>query len=209
MHAQPFAGRALLRDLYVLSKPDYTGKVTVPVLWDMARNQIVNNSSLDICKRLAEIGQNGVDLYPTALRPVIDALLEELNVNLFIAVYQAGFAIDGQAYDTAVARVFSILDALERRLTAQDHLFADTVTIADICLFTALIRFDPVYNIHFRCDRARLRHYPNLHAYVHRLAALPAFAETINLPHILDHYYRSHLRINPSGEIPELAHEEF
>ena len=209
MHARPYARLTLLRDLYVLSKPDYTGKVTVPVLWDTIRNQTVNNNSLDICRRLAAIGRDRVDLHPSALRPAVDALLEELNINLFIAVYQAGFAVDDQAYDSAVARVFSMLDRLEKRLTPQAYLFGNNVTLADICLFTALIRFDPVYNIHFRCNQARLRDFPNLHAYVHRLAAHPAFAETISLPDILAHYYRSHLRINPGGGIPDQAHEGF
>ena len=209
MTHQPFDGQTLLRNLYVQSKADYTGKVTVPVLWDRAKKRICNNSSLDICRQLSPLGRGDISLYPSWAQSEIDALLKQLNHHLFISVYQAGFAVTDRARRDAVERVFRALEQLEQRLATRPFLVGENLTLADICLFTTLIRFDPVYKIHFLCDRACLTAYPSLHAYIHRLAERSEFSATIDLNQILDHYYRSHLQINPGGVIPELAQEGF
>jgi putative glutathione S-transferase len=199
--------RAYLHQLYTDAEADYTGRVTVPVLWDIRTNTIVNNESAEIVRMFNSAfdawGDAGLDLYPADLRDEIDAINETVFHTVNNGVYKAGFATSQAAYEDALDALFATLDDLEARLAGQRYLLGDRMTEADWRLFTTLLRFDPVYHGHFKCNRRRLVDYPNLWAYTRELYQVPGVAETVNFHHIKHHYYGSHLNINPSGIVPK------
>ena len=203
----PLYGLDYAHQLYTKAKPDYTGRVTVPILWDRERQTIVSNESAEIIRMFNgafdEVGGNPVvDFYPEALRGEIDRINAEVYDRVNNGVYKAGFATQQAAYDEAFAKLFACLDGLEERLATNRYLVGDTLTEADWRLFTTLVRFDPVYVGHFKCNRDRLVDFPNLWAYTRELFQLPGVAETVNFDHIKRHYYGSHKTVNPSGVIP-------
>jgi putative glutathione S-transferase len=196
-----------LYEVYRLAKPDYTGRVTVPVLWDKQARRIVNNESADIL-RMLNSAFDGVataslpDQYPAALHPTIDALNARIYDTVNNGVYKAGFATRQEKYEAAVRALFATLDELEPLLGRQRYLCGARFTEADWRLFTTLVRFDPVYYGHFKCNLRRLVDYPNLWGYTRDLYQTPGVAGTVNLDHIKGHYYRSHATINPTGIVP-------
>ena len=203
----PLYGLDYAHQLYTKAKPDYTGRVTVPILWDRERQTIVSNESAEIIRMFNgafdEVGGNPVvDFYPEALRGEINRINAEVYDRVNNGVYKAGFATQQAAYDEAFAKLFACLDGLEERLATNRYLVGDTLTEADWRLFTTLVRFDPVYVGHFKCNRDRLVDFPNLWAYTRELFQLPGVAETVNFDHIKRHYYGSHETVNPSGVIP-------
>ena len=202
----PAIGADNLHQLYTHAKPDYSGHVTVPVLWDTRTETIVNNESADIMRMLGSAfdacGANDLDLYPESYRDKIDTLNDRIYDAVNNGVYKAGFATTQDAYDKAVTPLFAMLDELEERLDGKDWLVGDRVTEADIRLWTTLIRFDPVYHTHFKCNVRRIADYPNLAALTRRIYELDGIAETVNFRHIKHHYYESHERINPHGIVP-------
>jgi len=178
----------------------------VPVLWDKERQTIVSNESSEIIRMLNtafnEFGDASLDFYPEALRGEIDALNDFIYPNINNGVYRAGFATTQEAYEEAFGQLFAALDALEDRLSRQRYLTGDRLTEADWRLFTTLLRFDPVYVGHFKCNLRRLADYPNLWNYTRELYQVPGVAPTVNMEHIKGHYYRSHKTINPTGVVP-------
>jgi putative glutathione S-transferase len=195
-----------LHQLYTKARPDYTGRVSVPVLWDQQRQTIVNNESAEIIRMLngafERVGARGPDYYPQALRPVIDAVNQQVYEHLNNGVYKAGFARSQEAYDEAATAVFETLDELEERLSRQRYLAGERITEADVRLFTTLARFDPVYVGHFKCNLRRLVDYPNLWGYTRELYQHPGVAQTVDFLHIKRHYYGSMETVNPSGIVP-------
>ncbi len=201
-------GAQTMAEIYAIAEPQFDGVVTVPVLWDKQRKTIVNNESSEIMRMLNSAfdgcgGRVDVDLYPEALREAIDEINEFVYDTINNGVYQVGFAKSQEAYDLAFDRLFSGLDELEKRLKDQRYLVADQPTEADWRLFTTLIRFDPVYVGHFKCNRQRLVDYPNLWSHTRHLYHLPGVKETINMDHIKHHYYTSHKELNPLGIVPK------
>ncbi|WP_018259723.1 glutathione S-transferase family protein [Methylobacterium sp. WSM2598] len=199
-------GAARLSEIYVMADPHYTGRVTVPVLWDRERRTIVSNESAEIIRMLNRAfdgaGARGPDLCPDALREAIDALNARVYDRVNNGVYKAGFATSQAAYAEAVTALFEELDALDARLDRGRFLFGPTLTEADIRLFTTLVRFDPVYVGHFKCNLRRIADYPNLAPYLRDLYQHPAIRPTVDLTHIKRHYYESHATINPTGIVP-------
>ncbi len=195
-----------LYEVYLADSPGYSGHATTPVLWDKAQGRIVNNESSEIIRMLNDafdgVGAAPGDYYPAELRGVIDALNARVYDAVNNGVYKAGFATSQDAYEEAGRGVFAVLDELERRLADQRFLFGDLLTEADWRLFTTLVRFDPVYVGHFKCNLRRLVDYPNLWAYTRDLYQWPGVAETTHFDHIKHHYYESHPTINPSGIVP-------
>ncbi|MCJ2036968.1 glutathione S-transferase family protein [Methylobacterium sp. J-068] len=199
----PVNGAARLYEVYLKNDPAFTGRVTVPVLWDKRRAAIVSNESAEIIRMLnGAFGAAGPDLYPADLAEAIDAVNARVYDAVNNGVYKAGFATEQGAYEEAVTALFAELDALEARLDRSRYLCGDRLTEADIRLFTTLVRFDPVYVGHFKCNRQRIADYPNLSHYLRDLYALPGVAATVNLTHIKRHYYESHPTINPTGIVP-------
>ena len=200
-----FGSRALWQ-VYVKADPSYSGRVTVPVLWDKQLNRMVSNESAEIIRMFnsAFDGLTGSrdDFYPERLRGEIDELNALIYDTVNNGVYKAGFATTQEAYDGAVTTLFETLDKLEDRLAARRYLTGDTITEADWRLFTTLVRFDPVYVGHFKCNIRRIADYPNLSGYLRELYQWPGVEETVNLRHIKEHYYRSHKTINPTGIVP-------
>ena len=201
-------GIRYLYELYARTKRDYTGRVTVPVLWDSKIGRIVNNESSEILRMLnTEFGplarRRLPDLYPSALRKEIDAVNERVYRGVNNGVYRAGFATAQEKYDEAVTALFATLDWLERRLAKRRWLCGRQFTEADVRLFTTLVRFDAVYYSHFKCNLRRLTDYPRLWRYARRIHALPGVARTVDLDEIKAHYYRSMPEINPSGVVPK------
>lgn len=196
-----------LLQLYAHSAPDFDGVVTVPVLYDKQRQVIVNNESAEIIRMLNSAfdawGNADLDLYPAELRAEIDAVNALVYDNVNNGVYRTGFATTQAAYEDAFDKLFATLDQLEARLTTQRYLVGERITEADWRLFTTLVRFDPVYHGHFKCNRQRLVDYPNLWAYTRELYQVPGIAETVNMDHIKRHYYGSHKHINPTGIVPK------
>lgn len=199
-------GARFLYQVYLNAQPKYSGRVTVPVLWDKQRKTIVNNESAEILRMLGsafdQVGALPGDYYPTNLRKEIDAVNELVYSAVNNGVYKAGFATDQAVYERAVTELFQALDMLEQRLSTQRYLVGQQLTEADIRLFTTLVRFDPVYHGHFKCNIRRLIDYPNLWAYTRDIYQHPGVAETVNFDHIKQHYYRSHHTINPTGIVP-------
>ncbi len=195
-----------LYEVYQKADPVYTGRVTVPVLWDKQASTIVNNESAEIIRMFNsafdDIGATPGDFYPPALREKIDSLNDRIYDSINNGVYRAGFATTQTAYEEAVTELFSSLDRLETRLSDHRYLTGDRITEADWRLFTTLLRFDPVYHGHFKCNIRRLADYPNLFGYVRELYQLPGIAETVDMDHIKQHYYGSHKTINPTGIVP-------
>lgn len=192
--------------LYTRHQSDYTGRVTVPVLWDRERECIVNNESADIIRQFNssfdELTGNRADYYPEALRTEIDEINDYVYERVNNGVYRAGFATTQSAYEEAYEALFEALDNLESRLSRQRFLVGERITEADWRLFTTLIRFDAVYHGHFKCNRQRLEDFPALAAYVRELYQWPEVAQTVDFDHIKSHYYRSHGTINPTGVVP-------
>ena len=198
---------------YTADTADYTGRVTVPVLWDKQQNRIVNNESAEIIRMLNsafdELTGNDLDFYPAPLRGEIDALNERIYPAVNNGVYRAGFATSQQAYEEAFDEVFAELDRLESLLGANRYLVGEYLTEADIRLFTTLIRFDAVYHGHFKCNLRRIADYPNLSNWLRELYQWPGIAETVNFEHIKKHYYGSHKTINPTGVVPKGPAQDF
>lgn len=199
-------GLDFLHRIYTKADPAYSGRVTVPVLWDKQGQTIVSNESSEIIRMLNsafdEWGDASVDLYPRALRAEIDALNEAIYPTVNNGVYRAGFATTQEAYEEAFRELFSALDGLEERLSRQRYLTGGRVTEADWRLFTTLVRFDAVYYSHFKCNLRRIADYPNLSNYLRDLYQVPGVAGTVNMAHIKAHYYGSHRTINPTGIVP-------
>ena len=195
-----------LHEIYTRADPGYSGRVTVPVLWDKSRNTIVSNESAEIIRMFNtafnEVGANSVDFYPAELRAEIDELNDFIYPKVNNGVYKAGFATEQAPYDEAVRSLFDALDQLEARLAARRYLAGDLITEADWRLFTTLVRFDAVYVGHFKCNLRELRDYPNLWGYLRDLYQQPGVADTVDIDHIKDHYYRSQAAVNPTGVVP-------
>ncbi len=200
------SGAPALHEVYARADRHYTGRVTVPVLWDKQNGTIVSNESAEIVRMLNSAfdgcGAATGDYYPKALRPEINALNERIYVTVNNGVYRAGFAKTQAAYDDAVSALFNTLDWLEDRLSGQPFLCGAQVTEADWRLFTTLVRFDAVYYGHFKCNLRRLADYPALWEYTRTLCRVPGIAETVNLTHIKRHYYLSHPWLDPTGIVP-------
>ena len=199
-------GKDKLYEVYTQANPDYSGRVTVPVLWDKQQHTIVNNESSEIIRMLNSAfdgaGAAQGDYYPQALRGEIDAINKTVYSCVNNGVYKTGFATRQEAYEEGFTALFGTLDDLEKRLSNQRYLVGNTLTEADWRLFTTLVRFDPVYVGHFKCNRQRIADYPNLSNYLRDLYQMPGIAETVNLTHIKRHYYGSHSPINPTGIVP-------
>jgi len=199
-------GKDFLWQVYVAADPNYTGRVTVPVLWDKKTSTIVSNESAEIIRMFNtafnEITGNTDDYYPEPLRAEIDAINARVYDDVNNGVYKSGFATSQEAYDEAVTALFSALDWVEGLLGERAYLTGDSITEADWRLFTTLVRFDAVYVGHFKCNRRRIADYPNLSHYLKALYEVPGVKETVDLEHITTHYYWSHQRINPSRIIP-------
>ena len=199
-------GYDYLADVYREADPDYTGKVSVPVLWDREEGTIVNNESIEIMRMLAaEFGEHAtadLDLYPEGRREPIDDVADRLYEPINNGVYRAGFAETQEAYERAVAELFDALAHWEDVLAEQRYLLGESLTLADLRLFPTLVRFDPVYNIHFKCSVRRLRDYPNLWNYTKELYQLPGVAGTVNMEHVKEHYYTTHESVNPKRIVP-------
>ncbi len=199
-------GARSLHEIYTKAEPRYTGRVTVPLLWDKQGAAIVNNESSEIVRMFNREfdawGDAELDFYPEALRAEIDAVNEVVYHRVNNGVYKAGFATTQEAYDEAVRELFTTLDVLEDRLSRQRYLVGGRITEADWRLFTTLVRFDAVYFGHFKCNLKRLVDYPNLWAFARELYQVPGVAETVHMDHIKGHYYGSHRTINPTGLIP-------
>ena len=199
-------GKQKLHEVYTAASPTYSGRVTVPVLWDREHQTIVNNESSEIIRMLNSefdaFADTSVDLYPEPLRPAIDEVNAFVYPNVNNGVYRCGFATSQEAYEEAFAQLFHALDELDARLGKQRWLVGDRRTEADWRLFTTLVRFDAVYVGHFKCNRQRIADYPHLSGYLRELYQVPGVAETVSLEHIKRHYYESHRTINPTGVVP-------
>ncbi|SEP74533.1 putative glutathione S-transferase [Faunimonas pinastri] len=205
-HPDHLFGSPHLYDVYLRALPDMTGRVTVPVLWDKERGTIVSNESSEIIRMLNSafdaFGDASLDFYPEELRTGI----EEINLVIYDTVnngvYKAGFATTQEAYEEAYRGLFSTLDMLEQRLSKGRFLMGERLTEADWRLFTTLLRFDPVYFGHFKCNRQQIADFPNLSNYLRDLYQVPGVAETVSIEHIKQHYYYSHATINPTRIVP-------
>ncbi|MBB4864823.1 putative glutathione S-transferase [Pseudomonas nitritireducens] len=199
-------GLTFLHQRYTRDDANYTGRVTVPVLWDKHEQRIVSNESAEIIRMFNSafdgITGNTLDLYPEPLRAQIDELNERIYPAVNNGVYRAGFATTQDAYEEAFKTLFNELDWLEERLGQQRYLAGEYLTEADVRLFTTLIRFDAVYHGHFKCNLRRLAGYPNLSGWLRELYQLEGVAGTVDFQHIKNHYYASHRTINPTGIVP-------
>lgn len=199
-------GADYLRDIYLKAQPDMTGRVTVPILWDKLRETVVSNESSEIIRMLNSafdgITGNTDDYWPKEMRDAIEEVNARVYDTVNNGVYKAGFATSQKAYDEAVVPLFDSLDWLEDRLGQHRYIVRDRITEADWRLFTTLIRFDLVYHLHFKCNRARIVDYPNLWGYLRELYQWPGVAETVRFDHFVRHYHYSHDMINPNRIIP-------
>jgi putative glutathione S-transferase len=202
----PVNGAHYLRDIYAKADPDYTGRVTTPLLWDKEAATIVNNESREIIRMLdtefGEFATTDADFLPEDLRDEVDATIDAIYEPVNNGVYRTGFATTQGAYDEAVADVFAALDYWERILAGRRYLCGGRITEADWCLFPTLVRFDAVYYGHFKCNLRRIVDYPNLWGYLKDLYQQPGVADTVNMEHIKKHYYGSHESINPTRIVP-------
>lgn len=202
----PLYAKDYLYQIYQLAAPDYTGRVTVPVLWDKLTKTIVSNESAEIIRMFNSsfnhITDNQLDFYPQALRSEIDSINEWIYSSINNGVYRAGFATSQTAYNEAFDEIFTALDKLESILTEQRYLIGGKITEADWRLFTTLIRFDAVYVGHFKTNKKRIDDYPAISGYLRELYQIEGIADTVNFEHIKQHYYFSHANINPSRIVP-------
>jgi len=198
--------KEFLYEIYKLADPEYSGRVTVPVLWDKKEKTVVNNESSEIIRMLNsefnEYADNSVDYCPEDLRNEIDEVNSFVYDNINNGVYKCGFATTQEAYENAFNNLFGALNKIEEKLTDNDYLVGNKLTEADWRLFTTLIRFDPVYVGHFKCNLKRIADYKNISKYLKHLYNVPGVKETVNFDHIKRHYYMSHKTINPTGVVP-------
>ncbi|MGI9330543.1 MAG: glutathione S-transferase family protein [Gammaproteobacteria bacterium] len=199
-------GASRLHQIYTRADAHYSGRVTVPVLWDIQRQTIVSNESADIIRMLNSafdsLGAKALNLYPVPLQAEIDSLNEFIYPTINNGVYKAGFATEQGPYDEAVVNLFAALDKMEVLLGNKRYLTGDEITEADWRLFTTLVRFDAVYVAHFKCNIRELRDYPNLWGYLRDLYQQPGIAKTVDIDYIKAHYYRSQVAVNPTGVVP-------
>jgi putative glutathione S-transferase len=200
-------GDRYLRDIYAKADPKYTGRVTVPVLWDKQKNTIVNNESREIIRifdwEFEALAKNKINFCPDELKDKVDETIDAIYQPINNGVYRSGFATSQEAYEESVTQLFEALDYWEKILGKQRYLCGDVITEADFCMFTTLLRFDAVYYVHFKCNFRHIWDYPNLWNYLKELYQYPGIKETCNLEHIKRHYYMSHPHINPSGIVPK------
>ncbi len=203
-------GFKYLHQVYTKADPHYTGRVTVPTLWDKKTETIVNNELAEIIRMLntafdgmSGVGNPKLDLYPAPLRAEIDSVNARVYDGINNGVYKCGFATSQSAYEAAFDVLFETLDEVEQRLVHHRYLVDNQLTEADVRLFTTLVRFDAVYQFHFKCNLRRIEDYPNLSNYLRDLYQTPGFGETVNMEHIKRHYYGSHPTINPTGIVPK------
>jgi len=207
----PLHNSQFLSEVYVRAQNDYSGRVTVPVLWDKVNNTIAVNESAEIINQM----NNGFDcgndreFYPEELKSQIDEINSFVYDKINNGVYKAGFATTQEAYDEAVRELFSALDVVEERLSKSRYLVGNNLTIADIRLFTTLVRFDCVYVGHFKCNLRRIEEYENLSNYLRELYQIPEFTSTVNFDHIKNHYYRSQPSVNPTRVVPIGPHVDY
>ncbi len=199
-------GAEYMHQIYAAAEPTYSGRVSVPVLWDKEASTIVNNESPEIIRMFNSafdgVGASGPDYYPAELVAEIDQVNDRIYNTVNNGVYRSGFATTQEAYEGAVSELFETLDWLEDRLSRQRYVAGDRITEADWRLFTTLIRFDAVYHGHFKCNIRRIVDYPNLWGYTRELYQFPGIAETVDLFHIKHHYYGSHETVNPTLIVP-------
>jgi putative glutathione S-transferase len=205
--ADQINGARYLYEIYATAKRDFSGRVTVPVLWDKQRHTIVNNESSEVIRMLNsafdEFGDASLDFYPPDLRTEIDHINPIVYHNINNGVYKCGFASTQEPYDVAFNALFQRLDEIEELLGKRRYIAGDRITEADWRLFTTLVRFDSVYYVHFKCNLRLISSYPNLWNYTRELYQVPGVGETVNLAQIKRHYYTSHPGINPSGIIAD------
>ena len=198
----PVSGAAYLSELYLATDPSFTGRWTVPSLYDRQTRTIVSNDYPQLTLDLSTEWDTATTLYPAQLRTEIDAVNADVFADVNNGVYRCGFATSQQAYEAAYERLFARLDRLSERLADQRYLLGDTITEADVRLFTTLVRFDAVYHGHFKCNRQKLAELPVLWAYARDLFQTPGFGDTVDFDHIKRHYYVTHDTINPTGIVP-------
>lgn len=209
-YEDPIHGASALYEIYQKADPKFTGRVTVPMLWDEERETIVNNESSEIIRMLdEEFGVDEPDLRPAELRDEIDRINSRVYTDINNGVYRSGFATTQEAYDEAVGALFDALDWLELHLDGKKYLVGERLTEADVRLFTTLVRFDNVYHSHFKCSRRRIVDYPNLWALTRRVYQTPGVAETVHMDHIREHYFYSHESINPHRVVPVAPEIDF
>ncbi len=205
--ADPVNAAQYMHQVYAKARPDYTGRCSVPVLWDKEKATVVSNESSEIIRMLNSafdaIGDASLDFYPEPLRAEIDLVNEEIYNNVNNGVYKCGFASSQEAYEEVFDRLFQTLDRMEARLARQRYLVGDRLTEADWRFFATLIRFDAVYFGHFKCNLRRVSDFPNLSNYTAELYQVPGIAETVDIPRIKEHYYGSHRHVNPTGIVPK------
>lgn len=205
--ADPVNNAQYMYQIYTAAMADYSGRVTVPVLWDKHNQTIVSNESPEIIRMFNsafdDVGAKPGDYYPAELQAEIDDLNERTYESVNNGVYKCGFATTQEAYEESLEPLFSTLDWLEQRLDSKRYLTGNRITEADWRLFTTLVRFDPVYVGHFKCNIKRIADYPNLSGYVRDLFQQPGVSDTVNMQHIKDHYYASHESVNPSRIVPK------
>jgi glutathionyl-hydroquinone reductase len=212
-YEDPVNGFTFLSEAYLVTDPEFSDRVTVPVLWDRQTAVIVNNESSEILRMLstvfAPLATHPVELYPAVHAEAIDALNHRIYDPLNNGVYRAGFARSQRAYEAAVADVFGTLDELEQRLSSSRFLFGPEPLETDIRLFTTLVRFDAVYQIHFKCSLRKVAEYPNIWGWLRDVYQWPGIAETVSFQETRDHYYRTHPEINPSGLVAVMPDLDF
>lgn len=195
-----------LQEIYLRSDPEFASIGTVPILWDKQTNTIVNNESREIIRMFNEVLGPAIgnqdSLAPGQLKPEIDAMIDANYESINNGVYKCGFARTQEAYDLAIEAMFARLEAVDAHLEGKEWLVGDQLTEADICLFVTLLRFDPVYHTHFKCNKKLIAQMPNLAAHTRRVARLPGVRDTIHTDHIKNHYYWSHSSINPFRIVP-------
>ncbi len=203
----PLFGFECLHQIYTQADPQYTGRVTVPVLWDKVEGTIVNNESIEIVRMfdtaMMGLGDPEVCFYPQQLASEIDQTIAAIYEPINNGVYKAGFATTQKAYEEAATALFEALEHWDGVLGQRRYLCGDVVTEADWCLFTTLVRFDPVYHTHFKCSRRRIVDFPNVWPYLRSLYQIPGVAQTVNMDHIRQHYYRCHTSINPHAIVAQ------
>lgn len=211
--ADPINQADYMYQIYLAADKEYSGRVTVPALWDKKTNTIVSNESSEIIRMMNtafnELTGNKLDFYPEDLREKIDEMNDFVYPNINNGVYKAGFATSQEVYEAEVEKLFSALDKLEALLEQQAFLVDNQFTEADIRLFTTLIRFDAVYHGHFKCNLKQLADYPNLLGYTKRIYQMEGIAKTVDFDHIKQHYYGSHKTINPTGIVPSDPIQDF